>query len=81
MLCPEDYDDNALINPDIANLINKINVHYGGPEFDADYPKGIPTRLSIVTDNRHYDSEYCLFPVGHALNKEHNLDYMLNAKW
>jgi len=67
MLLPEDYSDAAIADPAIAAVIAKIEIAHGGPEYDARYPEGIPTRVAI--DHAalgRLDGGFVLFPLGHA---------------
>ncbi len=45
MLLPQDYDEAALGNSLTRQLIDKIEIRHGGPEYDSKYPDGIPTTL------------------------------------
>ena len=47
MLLPADYSDAAIADPDIARLIGRMTIEHGGREYDAAYPDGIPTSVSI----------------------------------
>jgi 2-methylcitrate dehydratase len=67
MLLPEDYSAAAIADPAVAALIAKITIAHGGPEYDARYPEGIPTRVTI--DHAalgQLDGGFVLFPLGHA---------------
>ena len=44
MLLPNDYSYKALYNEVTRGLMAKIDFEHGGKEYDALYPKGIPTR-------------------------------------
>ena len=48
MLLPADYGKNALFNEVTRNLMGKIEFEHGGAEYDSQYPKGIPTSISIT---------------------------------
>jgi 2-methylcitrate dehydratase len=67
MLLPDDYADAAIADPAVAALIAKLEIVHGGPDFDARYPEGIPTRVEI--DHAalgRLDGGFVLFPQGHA---------------
>jgi 2-methylcitrate dehydratase len=49
MLAPEDYGYDAVFNAKTRALMDKIVFVHGGPEYDAKYPDGIPTRVKIHT--------------------------------
>lgn len=44
ILLPEDYSKEALFNENTRKLMGKIELSYGGDEFDSNYPDGIPTK-------------------------------------
>ena len=82
MLMPEDYDDQALGDPLTRQLIDKIEIRHGGPEYDAKYPDGIPTSLSIDHAGLgRRQSGLVMYPAGHARNTTANLDYLLAVKF
>jgi 2-methylcitrate dehydratase len=67
MLLPDDYDDSALADPRVHGLIDRMRIVHGGPSFDALYPDGIPTEVTI----RHatlgsVSSGLVRYPLGHA---------------
>jgi len=67
MLLPDDYDAERIADPAIAALIAKMAIIHGGPEFDARYPDGIPTSLTI--DHASFgrlESGLVCHPLGHA---------------
>ena len=47
MLVPADYDDTALFDPLTRRLMERIEFVHGGTEYDAKYPRGIPTTVEI----------------------------------
>jgi len=47
-LSPEDFGLEALNNPNTRKLMNKITFEHGGKLYDDQYPKGIPTSLTIT---------------------------------
>ena len=82
MLVPGDYDDSALVHPLTRELMQRIDFRYGGPEFDAKYPDGIPTSLEI--DHRQLGtlkSGLVMYPEGHARNTSGNLATLLENKF
>ena len=82
MLLPKDYSGKALYNDVTRSLMKKIEFEHGGPEYDAQYPKGIPTSISIKTKNgEEYDSGLVLFPGGHAANETVSLTNILQHKF
>jgi len=67
MLLPDDYADDAIRDAAIARLIDRIEIVPGGPDYDAGYPEGIPT--SITLDHATLGSlggGLVMFPLGHA---------------
>jgi len=82
MLLPEDYGYGALWNEVTRKLMTKIEFEHGGKEYDSQYPKGIPTKMTITTANGHeYDSGLILFPGGHSANKTVDLKTILMHKF
>lgn len=60
----------------------KIEFEHGGPEYDAQYPKGIPTSISIKTvKGQEFDSGLVLFPGGHAANETVSLQNIMQHKF
>ncbi|XOV75170.1 MAG: hypothetical protein ACFHWZ_17270 [Phycisphaerales bacterium] len=69
MLSPYDYkvDDTAIFNDLTRSLMAKIKFVHGGPEFDRNYPDGIPTSIKITDDQgKTHDSGMVMYPAGHA---------------
>jgi 2-methylcitrate dehydratase len=67
MLVPDDYSAEGLKNPITRELMAKIVFEHGGPDYDAQYPSGIPTSVQIKTSKgKLLDSGMVLFPPGHA---------------
>ncbi len=67
MLLPADYDDAAIVASDVRSLISRIDVVHGGSRYDALYPEGIPT--SVTIDHAllgELESELVMYPLGHA---------------
>ena len=73
MLEPNDYSPAAIDHPVTRELMNKMTVEYGGPEYDSKYPEGIPTSLSINYKNKILNSGLIMFPGGHARNNKVDL--------
>ncbi|MCA9281552.1 MAG: MmgE/PrpD family protein [Phycisphaeraceae bacterium] len=84
MLSPYDYkeDDSALNHPLTRALMQKIAFRHGGAEYDAKYPDGIPTSLTITdaSGNKH-DSGFVMYPAGHARNTTADLNDILDHKF
>lgn len=51
---------------------------HGGKEYDDKYPEGIPTRVQILLkDGKNLDSQFVMFPSGHARNTHCDLQGIL----
>jgi 2-methylcitrate dehydratase len=84
MLSPYDYQvsDDAIFNPATRELMDKVEFLHGGPDYDRNYPDGIPTSIRIeTTEGRSYDSSMVMYPSGHARNKSANLEDILEHKF
>ena len=82
MLMPEDYSPAALVNPQTRELITKIEFRHGGPQYDAKYPDGIPTSLTIEhADLGRLESGLVMYPPGHARNSTADLAALLKQKF
>ncbi|HMS55115.1 MAG TPA: hypothetical protein PKA27_06905, partial [Fimbriimonadaceae bacterium] len=84
MLSPYDYEvsEKAIFHPTTQALMKSINFVHGGPEYDAKYPDGIPTSISIVDQSgARFDSGFVMYPAGHARNTTANLRDILNHKF
>jgi 2-methylcitrate dehydratase len=81
MLAPADYGAEAIFDPRTRALMAKVRFEHGGPEFDRRYPEGIPTQVTITTDQGTHDSGLVMFPAGHARNRTANLPDILAAKF
>jgi 2-methylcitrate dehydratase len=82
MLVPADYDDAALLHPLTRAFMDKIEFVHGGPEYDAEYPDGIPTTVEI--DHcalGRLSSGLAMYPEGHARNRSGNLPRLLSHKF
>ena len=82
MLAPADYDDAALVHPLTREIMAKIDFRHGGPEYDARYPDGIPTTLTIEHAKLgSLTSGLVMYPEGHARNTAGKLDQRLAHKF
>ena len=67
MLLPDDYADAAIRDPAVARLIDRMEIVHGGREYDARYPEGIPTGVTIEHATLGtLGGELVAFPLGHA---------------
>lgn len=58
--------------------MEKVTFEHGGPEYDKNYPEGIPGRVVItMKDGKEFDSGFVMFPSGHANNKTADLTGIL----
>jgi len=81
ILLPNDYAPDAIANEATKKLISKIQFEHGGPEYDKNYPKGIPTSIKIAAQGHELDSGMIMFPAGHARNTDADLKSILNNKF
>jgi 2-methylcitrate dehydratase len=82
MLLPEDYGQEAILNPTTRALMEKISFVHGGLDYDAKYPEGIPTSLRVtLTNGAVLDSGLVMFPAGHARNTTADLRTILGTKF
>jgi 2-methylcitrate dehydratase len=82
MLMPADYDDDALFHPLTRELMRRIDFRLGGPEYDRQYPDGIPTTVEIEHDELGtLSSGLVMYPEGHARCTSGNLDELLSHKF
>ncbi|MBL8086764.1 MAG: MmgE/PrpD family protein [Chthonomonas sp.] len=83
MLSPYDYQvaDTAIHHPQTRALMDKIDFVHGGAEYDAKYPEGIPTSISISDGAQEFDSGFVMFPGGHARNTTADLSDILDHKF
>lgn len=71
MLLPDDYSDDAIADERIKQIIEKIHIVHGGPDYDSLYPEGIPASVSINHNEFGIlDGGRCIFPLGHARSDE-----------
>jgi 2-methylcitrate dehydratase len=82
MLGPRDFDKAAINHPVTRALMAKMTFEWGGPDYDAKYPDGIPTSI-VITDEegQAHDSGLVMYPAGHARNTTADLKDILNHKW
>merc|ERR1719192_1460175 len=80
MLTPMDYSLANLTNPVTRGLMQKIKFVHGGPEYDAKYPDGIPTTVTVKGGGNTYSSGLVMYPSGHARNTTADLRAILNHK-
>jgi len=67
MLLPDDYAEARLADPEVARLIERMAIIHGGAEYDALYPDGIPTSVSIDhAVHGRVESGLVRHPTGHA---------------
>lgn len=67
MLLPSDYSDVAIGDPEIARLIDRMEIVHGGREYDARYPEGIPTSVTLEHASLGtLGGALVEFPLGHA---------------
>ena len=78
MLEPKDYSPTAINHEVTRKLMDKMTVEYGGAEYDAKYPEGIPTNLTITYGRKLLNSGFLMFPGGHARNTTNDLYDILN---
>lgn len=82
MLLPEDYSQEAILNPKTRALMEKIAFVHGGATYDALYPEGIPTSLRVTLDTGEtLDSGLVMFPAGHSRNATADLQAILRTKF
>ncbi len=82
MLTPYDFDADAVSNATTRALMDTIDFEHGGPEYDRNYPDGIPTSMVIRReDGSSLDSGFVMYPSGHARNTTADLDDILAAKF
>lgn len=62
--------------------MEKIKFVHGGPEYDKNYPDGIPSSIQIKLKNgKTLDSGFIQYPSGHARNKTADLEAILDNKF
>ena len=82
MLSPYDYAKDAIFDDRTRAIMSKIAFTHGGPEYDKNYPDGIPTSLVIrTTSGETFDSGMIMYPAGHARNTSADLEGILEHKF
>jgi 2-methylcitrate dehydratase len=82
MLVPRDYAEQALFHPVTRQLMEIIEVVPGGPDFDRQYPDGIPTSVEVEHEQLgSFSSGLVMYPEGHARRRGDNLDGLLDHKF
>lgn len=86
MLLPHDFSPRALADPLTRELMGKMSFEWGGPDYDAKYPDGIPTSMLITDEQgKELDSGLIMYPGGHARNHlgpdKIDLDAVLSHKF
>jgi len=81
MLSPMDFSQAALYNPTTRKLMDMITFSYGGPEYDRNYPDGIPTSVTIKGADAEYSSGMVMYPSGHGRNTTADLVGILDHKF
>lgn len=82
MLLPHDFGPAALHDPLTRSLMDKMSFEWGGADYDARYPDGIPTSMVITDDQGQVcDSGLVMYPGGHARNTTANLRAILDHKF
>ena len=67
MLLPEDYSDAAIGDHEVRTLIDRIRIEHGGGAYDALYPDGIPTSVTIEHASLGLlGGGIVQYPLGHA---------------
>ncbi|MFT5527996.1 MAG: 2-methylcitrate dehydratase, partial [Pirellulaceae bacterium] len=82
MLMPADYDDAALHHPVTRSIMQRIEFRHGGSEYDAQYPDGIPTSISIEHSALgRLESGLVMYPLGHARHDQTGFDAVFMTKF
>lgn len=82
MLGPLDYTREAIHHPLTRQLMSRVEVVHGGPDYDRRYPEGIPTSVAITdAGGRTHDSGLVMFPPGHARHTTEDLRGLLEHKF
>lgn len=82
ILDPYDYSIDAIFNETTRSIMKRISFEHGGPEYDRNYPDGIPTSVKITDGaGELYDSGFVMYPAGHARNTTADLDDILANKF
>ncbi|MCL6502962.1 MAG: MmgE/PrpD family protein [Pirellulales bacterium] len=82
MLLPADYEPASLFHPLTRELMQRIELCHGGPEYDTRYPDGIPTTVELQHRRLGWlSSGLILYPLGHARCTDQQLDRLLAEKF
>lgn len=81
ILTPEDYSPSAINHPTVRRVMELIQFKHGGPLFDAQYPKGIPTSLSLNIGDTKHQSSMVMYPAGHAKCSKFDMKGILQNKF
>ena len=66
----------------LEEIIKKIDIVHGGPDYDSLYPEGIPARVSIDHDECGLlDGGQCVFPLGHAHSDQSQTTVLVDEKF
>jgi 2-methylcitrate dehydratase len=82
MLLPEDYSNEAIRDPEIKRLIERIVIEHGGPAYDEKYPEGIPTSVAVEhAALGPLGGGLVNFPLGHARSDAARTAAVVNLKF
>jgi len=82
MLLPEDYAEEAILDPEVADLMARIVIVPGGPDYDARYPEGIPTSVDLEHEALGIRSSgLVMYPPGHARSDADRTERLLDLKF
>jgi 2-methylcitrate dehydratase len=81
ILTPQDYSPAAIADPTLRRIMDLIEFEHGGDNYDREYPKGIPTSLTIKVGGTKYESPMVMFPAGHANARGFDLKGILHNKF
>jgi 2-methylcitrate dehydratase len=82
MLLPEDYSNEAIRDPEIKRLIERIVIEHGGPAYDEKYPEGIPTSVAVEhAALGPLGGDLVNFPLGHARSDAARTAAVVNLKF
>ncbi|MDA1039002.1 MAG: MmgE/PrpD family protein [Planctomycetota bacterium] len=82
MLLPDDYSDTSISDPEIKRLIARIEIAHGGSAYDAKYPEGIPTSVTIEHETLGLlGGVLAMFPLGHARSDAAQTAAVVNLKF
>ena len=82
MLLPEDYSNEAIRDPEIRRLIERIVIEHGGRDYDDRYPEGIPTSVAVEhAALGPLGGDLVNFPLGHARSDAARTAAVVNLKF